>query len=113
KDVAIGYVAYDANRHLYNIGNNLDDELEMPDYHFMLYQTIVVYEHHTETAHIITVNIDEVSETELNTRLQKIKEELDQHIPISDPEAFPFTFKPQISKTTFMENVKKARSEEH
>src|SRR5699024_1784799 len=106
---AIGYVAYDAIRQLYNIGNDLDDELEMPDYHFMLYQTIVVYEHHTETAHIITVNIDEVSETELNIRLQTIKEELDQHFPISDPEAFPITFKPQISKTTFMENVKKAQ----
>lgn len=106
---AIGYVAYDAIRQFYDIGTNLEDELQMPDYHFMLYQTIIVYEHRTETAHIVTMNIDDVPEVELDTRLQTIKAELDQHIPIPDPESFPVDFKPQISKEVFMKNVQKAK----
>src|SRR5690625_297886 len=36
---AIGYVAYDAIRQFYDIGTERIDELNMPDYHFMLYHT--------------------------------------------------------------------------
>lgn len=106
---AIGYVAYDAIRQFYDIGTNLDDELQMPDFHFMLYHTIVAYEHRTETAHIVTINIDEVSEIELDKRIQTITTALDEHMSIPDPEAFSIQFKPQISKEVFMDNVQKAQ----
>src|SRR5699024_6072380 len=106
---AIGYVAYDAIRQFYDIGTNLDDELQMPDFHFMLYHTIVAYEHRTETAHIVTINIDEVSEIELDKRIQTITTALDEQMLIPDPEAFSIQFKPQISKEVFMDNVQKAQ----
>lgn len=75
----------------------------------MLYQTIIVYEHRTEKAHIITMNINNESDEALDVRLQTIKEELNEQITIPDPETFPITFKPQISEATFIENVKKAQ----
>src|SRR5699024_678486 len=37
---AIGYVAYDAIREYYDIGKELDDELQMPNFQFMMYKTI-------------------------------------------------------------------------
>ena len=106
---AIGYVAYDAIRELHPIGKELDDSLHMPDYHFMLYQTIIVYEHRTEKAHIITMNINNESDEALDARLQTIKEQLSEQMTIPDPETFPITFKPQISEATFIENVKRAQ----
>lgn len=106
---AIGYVAYDAIRQFYDIGTNLEDELQMPDFHFMLYQTIIVYEHRTEMAHIITMNLDDVSETALDERLQIIKDELDQQMSIPDPDPFTIEFEPQISKDVFIDNVQKAQ----
>src|SRR5690625_281313 len=106
---AIGYVAYDAIRQFHDIGTNLEDELQMPDFHFMLYQTIIVYEHRTETAHLITMNLDDVPETVLDERLQIIKTELDQQMSIPDPDPFTIEFEPQISKDVFIDNVQKAQ----
>src|SRR5699024_4040396 len=55
----IGYVAYDAIRQFRNIGAELSDEVNTPDYHFMMYDTIIAYEHRTETAYIIAININD------------------------------------------------------
>jgi len=106
---AIGYVAYDAIREYYDIGEELEDELQMPDYHFMLYETIIVYEHRNEKAHIITINTNQASEAELDTRLQQTKEQLNQHMSIPDPDGFDIHFTPQIDQTTFINNVNKAK----
>src|SRR5690625_935827 len=37
---AIGYVAYDAIRQVMDIGEELPDEIGIPDVHFMMYDTI-------------------------------------------------------------------------
>lgn len=107
---AIGYVGYDAIRQFAPIGDELTDELNMPDFHFMMYQTIIVYEHRTEKAHIVTMNIDHVSENTLDERLQKINSELDKQVFIPDPEANKVMFEAQISKATFIDHVKRAQS---
>lgn len=106
---AIGYVAYDAIREFAHIGAELEDELAMPDIHFMVYQTIIVYEHRTEKAHIITMNLHEDTEAVLDERLNKIKSELNRQITTEDPSLQTGPFEPQISKETFMENVKRAQ----
>src|SRR5690625_3558841 len=107
---AIGYVAYDAIRQFINVGEELTDELDMPDYHFMMYHTIIIYEHRTEKAHILTINLDDSTEKELEERLLQINKQLDQQITIPDPVSESVTFKPQISKDNFIENVKKAKN---
>ncbi|MEI3604181.1 anthranilate synthase component I [Pseudogracilibacillus sp. SE30717A] len=107
---AIGYVAYDAIRQFANIGEQLTDELNMPDYHFMVYHTIIIYEHRTEKAHILTLNIDESAEEKLEERIERINEQLDKQITIPDPKLHSITFEPKIPKETFIENVKKAKT---
>src|SRR5690625_2274427 len=107
---AIGYVAYDAIRQFADVGIERTDELNMPDYHFMLYHTIIIYEHRTEKAHILTLNLDQSSELELEKRVQKINAELDKQITIPDPEPSAIKFEAQLSKEQFMENVKKAKT---
>jgi len=107
---AIGYVAYDAIRQFVSVGEELTDELNMPDYHFMMYHTIIIYEHRTEKAHILTINLDDSTEKELEERLQQISKQLDQQITIPDPETNQVTFKAQISKEKFIKNVKRAKT---
>lgn len=107
---AIGYVAYDAIRQFVSVGEELTDELNMPDYHFMMYHTIIIYEHRTEKAHILTINLDDSTEKELEERLQQISNQLDQQITIPDPEINQVTFKAQISKEKFIKNVKRAKT---
>lgn len=107
---AIGYVAYDAIRQFVSVGEELTDELNMPDYHFMMYHTIIIYEHRTEKAHILTINLDNSTEKELEERLLQISKQLDQQITIPDPETNQVTFKAQISKEKFIKNVKRAKS---
>lgn len=70
---AIGYVAYDAIRQFEYIGENLQDELEMPDIHFMLYKNIIVFDHANEKVFIIVINPTEDSEEVLNKQLESLK----------------------------------------
>lgn len=105
---AVGYVAYDTIRQFLDIGEDLPDELEMPDVHFMVYKTIVVYEHRTEKAHIIAINVDGESEDTLQKRLDEISNQLDETVVIDDPEPLDITFEPQISKEDFMGKVEHA-----
>ena len=106
---AIGYVAYDAIRQFFDIGAEQEDELKMPDYHFMVYDTIIAYEHRKEKAHIVTVNFDGASESELEKRLNKINSQLDKQISIPDPKGSAATFRPLLSKDTFIKNVEEAK----
>src|SRR5699024_1576931 len=63
---AVGYIRYDTIRKFENIGEELPDDLNMTDIHFMVYKNIIVYEHANETAHLIAMNINNEPETSLN-----------------------------------------------
>ena len=106
---AIGYVAYDAIRQFTDLGEELTDGANMPDYHFMMYHTIIIYEHRTEKAHILTINLDDSTEKDLEERLLQTSNQLDRQITIPDPENNDVIFKAQISKKKFIDNVKKAK----
>lgn len=107
---AIGYTAYDAIRTYKDIGDELPDDIKTPDHHFMLYQTIIAYEHRTETAYIITNNINDETEDEMKKLLQTISKQLDEQIPSPDPDINPIRFKPQLTKSSFIEKVKQAKN---
>lgn len=106
---AIGYVGYDAISQFVHIGEELPDPLNMPDYHFMLYDTIIAYEHRTEKAHIIAINIKQLEEDELDQRIEKVKNELSTHVHIPDPNSTPLSFTAQITKEEFIDRVEKAK----
>lgn len=106
---AIGFVGYDAIRQFANIGPELDDELELPDIHFMVYKTIIAYEHRKEKAHIITVNVDHAPESELDERLNKVVNDLEKQITATNTQLNASEFQPQISKEKFINKVKRAQ----
>src|SRR5690625_3377793 len=106
---AVGYVGYDIIRQFAPIGPELPDELNMPDVHLMVYDTVVVYEHRTETTHIIALGLNDESKDDLHARLTKIEHELDTQISM---EAFPesdVSFQPQVSKNEFINQVEKVQ----
>src|SRR5699024_5870568 len=77
---------------------------------FMLYQTIIAYEHRTETAYIITNNINEETEEEMKKLLQTISNQLDEKIPTPDPDINPVHFEAQLTKSSLIAKVKKAKN---
>lgn len=105
---AVGYVAYDMIRQFIDIGDELPDELNMPDAHFMVYDTIIAYEHRSEKAHIIAINVHDETEAALDERLKRVEKELDQSISIEDPNLLTIDFQPQVSKEVFISQVEKA-----
>src|SRR5690625_7173052 len=74
---AIGYVAYDAKRQFVHVGDELPDPLMMPDSHFLLYDTIIAYEHVAEKAHIVTLKFHDASEDQLTMRPETIETQLE------------------------------------
>src|SRR5690625_79445 len=79
---AVGYVAYDMIRQFIDIGSELEDELNMPDAHFMVYNTIIVFEHRKEKAHIIAINDQDETELALDERLDQVEADLDRTVSI-------------------------------
>ena len=56
---AVGYIGYDAIREYESIGEVINDEVEMPDIHFMFYQDILVFDHLAQTISMIALNLNE------------------------------------------------------
>src|SRR5699024_10224851 len=105
---AIGYTAYDAIRAYADNGDELPDDIHTPDHPFMLYQTIIAYEHRTETAYIITNNINDETEDEMKKLLQTISKQLGEQIPAPDPDISPVYFEALVTKSSFMGKVNQA-----
>ena len=107
---AIGYTAYDAIRQYADIGNMPPDEIDTPDHHYLLYQTIIAYEHRSETAYLITNNVNGESKQEMQAVLKELHYELNKDIHIDSPEDYPVHFTSQMDKQTFMKRVEKAKA---
>ncbi|HLS07950.1 anthranilate synthase component I [Lentibacillus sp.] len=106
---AVGYIGYDAIRSYENIGEELPDDIGMPDIHLMLYQNIIVYDHSDESVFLATINLDQQPEKVLDERLERLKRALIP-FPTSDlatDEAIDF--QPEMEKERFMQNVRTAK----
>ncbi|ASK61454.1 anthranilate synthase component I [Virgibacillus phasianinus] len=106
---AIGYIGYDAIRSYEQIGAKLQDDLEMPDVHLMLYKSVIAFDHRNESAYLIAMNPDQESETVLNERLENLKDALTTTPNTDTSPNENMTFYPEMDKEQFMENVKFAK----
>lgn len=106
---AIGYVSYDTVREFLHVGNDLPNDLEMPDVHFMLYDTIVAYEHRTEKVHLITMNVRDESEAMLDEKLSLLSDQLHEFVHVAEPTNGSLTFTPEMDEAMFIEIVKRAK----
>lgn len=108
---AVGYIGYDIIRQFENIGDSLEDELQMPDTHLMFYEEVIVFDHLEERVLIIgTPLFTDSDEKEVEQRVQLRTEELKK--PFSHQEIDSFTFDgfiPETSKEEFMKNVEIAK----
>ncbi len=108
---AIGYTGYDTIRQFENVGEDLQDELNMPDLHFMVYKNIIAYEHSCETAYLIAMNVDGQEEKVLDQRLEALKDTLYREITIDEPEQTSVDFTSNITKEDFIQKVKIAQQQ--
>lgn len=107
---AIGYVSYDTVREFIDVGEDLPDDLAMPDVHFMVYDTIVAYEHRTEKAHIIAMNVQGESEASLDEKIDRVCAELEEHVHIPELAEGALSFRPEMEEAAFLKMVQRAKA---
>lgn len=107
---AIGYVGYDAIREFVDIGEHLPDDLNMPEVHLMVYDTIIAYEHRTEKVHILTMNVRKESDQAMEEKIAQIEKTLQTQVAIPEPALEPLKFEPELDKATFIKKVEKAKN---
>ncbi len=106
---AIGYIGYDAIRCVEDIGENLPDDLEMPDIHLMLYQEIIVFDHTSESVYIVAIQLPDDQSTDLSKRIDSMKEQILQPTATTDQGTTTFHFYPEIERKHFEQNVEIAK----
>lgn len=110
---AIGYIGYDAIRQFENIGEDLPDELNMPDIHLMVYKNVIVFDHTKEIVYLIAMNPDHRPEAELDNRLQDLQHMLTAYADTIEDEISNVQFQPEITEKQFKEKVEIAKKHIH
>lgn len=108
---AIGYVGYDVIRQYENIGEELEDELNVPDVHLMFFEDLVVFDHLEQKVYLVATPIEKDTTIEnLQKQLDKRRREILTPIKNIQEKSFKLSpFKATISKDEFMDSVKKAK----
>ncbi|QKY71119.1 anthranilate synthase component I [Lentibacillus sp. CBA3610] len=110
---AVGYIGYDAIRSYENIGEDLPDDIDMPDFHLMVYQNIIVYDHSDESVFLVSTNLDEQPEYVLDERLAHLKKALIPFPTADVSTGKDVVFQPEMDKQHFMHNVEVAKRHIH
>lgn len=107
---AVGYVGYDVIRHYEQIGNDLHDELMIPEVHLMFYEEVTVFDHLEQKIYLVAIPLlSDVSR--LKAQLVKRRMEI-QHGVLNDlaSELRLSAFKSSLTIADFIEQVKKAKA---
>lgn len=106
---AIGYVGYDTIRQFEAIGEDLPDELNMPDTHLMIYKNVYVFDHANEIIYLIAMNPDQEVEKVLEERLRHLESQLGNEPNKTEHELTDVQFQPEMTEEVFKEKVVKAK----
>ncbi|WP_241211016.1 anthranilate synthase component I [Listeria fleischmannii] len=110
---AIGYVGYDMVRLYEKIGEAKMDDLELPDAHFFLYDSFVIFDHKFERVTLVEDNAySKRGEEELKAALANLEHEIftpkeGEARAAKLPE---LTFKSQLTKEAFIKKVERAKA---
>lgn len=107
---AVGFVGYDVVRQYENIGPEPQDELLLPDVHFMIFEEVVVFDHLQEKVFLVGSPLHpSTTLEELRERIGKRKAEIQTG---RDEKGKPVSFssyEASVTKEQFLEMVKKAK----
>lgn len=106
---AVGYISYDAIRQFVWIGGERVDEIGMPDVHFMLYKSVIVFEHERKTIHFITLNLENEPDNVLEERLTDLKRVLINLPKASRSETCAIDFQFTMTEREFKEKVEEIK----
>src|SRR5699024_10506846 len=105
----IGYIGYDAIRAYEKIGDDLPDDLDMPDVHLMFYKNVIVFDHSNESVYVIAMNPDQELENNLDERIARLKKALKPAQSREAVEKESMIFEPEMDKQQFINDVKTAK----
>ncbi|MFD1706487.1 anthranilate synthase component I [Siminovitchia sediminis] len=107
---AVGYVGYDAIRPYADIGTIPEDEIGMPDIHFLLCEDVIIFDHLAQSIYILAIDLDgSRSEEQLENRAAEIEGQIFQgQVDESLPDC-EIDFKPHLEKKEFMTRIQKAK----
>lgn len=108
---AVGYIGYDVMFLDEVIGDVLEDELQMPDVHFMFYSTFLVYDHLLQKVMIVAVDLfGDRSEAELEEGINEYEQMISvQATPPSIEAIESLQFQGNLTKQQFSEMVNQAK----
>ena len=117
----VGFFGYDLIRHYENLPDIPEDDLELPESHFMFTDEVLVFDHLKQKIHIIVnLHVDGNVERGYNSAVERIKEVYkeimstrwkiaDNLVPEPDTGKKEFSFTSNITKERYCENVIKAK----
>ena len=107
---AIGYIGYDLIHHYHQIGELLDDEIDMPDLHLMIYQDVLIFDHQKQSLTIIALDL---SGSRDDQQLKEAIDDLKKQLQVGEAEItdtnLTLKFKPGMDQERFMRLVQKAK----
>ncbi|CAM4096866.1 anthranilate synthase component I [Lederbergia lenta] len=107
---AVGYVGYDAIRQYKEIGVELEDEIDMPDVHFMIYQDVVVFDHLAQSIYLLAIDLEgNRSEEELDERLEELQKQISRKETDESLIDCSIDFQPQMQKEEFVRRIEMAQ----
>lgn len=107
---AIGYIGYDAIREYEDIGNLLEDEIDMPDVHMMFYQDVIVFDHKKQKITLMTIDLDSSrNDQQLEEALKQLQEQIQTPEKNILEEDLEISFEPSIKQEQFLEMVRTAK----
>ncbi|MCJ7841093.1 anthranilate synthase component I [Lederbergia sp. NSJ-179] len=107
---AIGYVGYDAIRQYIPIGPILEDEIGMPDIHFMVYEDVIVFDHLAQSIYLLSIDFSGSSiEKELEERLQNLEVQITRKETDESLSDCNIQFTPKLKKEEFIRKVEEAK----
>ncbi|SDB27536.1 anthranilate synthase component 1 [Streptococcus henryi] len=110
---AIGFIGYDMIGLYENIGQIPEDFVGLPDMHFFVYESYLIFDHKMEKVHVIEDNLYSSRDNDsLRQALGQVIKELQTQAPneFSPQELESLIFKNHIEKETFEDMVQKAKN---
>lgn len=110
---AIGFIGYDMIGLYENIGQIPEDFVGLPDMHFFVYESYLIFDHKMEKVHVIEDNLYSGRDNDsLRQALGQVIKELQTQAPneFSPQELESLIFKNHIEKETFKDMVQKAKN---